>query len=175
MAEYVKATLAELPADASVPVGSRGWVTVGDKIYEWDGDSWVLKSIGGSALVVPGIGSAQTFTRFYDLSTTFSATTHYEEFTAADNILMINVTAYTATAQARQSDEYCRVLCDAPDPLTASLMLALTGGVGLNMGWETLGPTERYTRVFTRYLTSLALLPINEAQKVMVTFIKGGA
>src|SRR3990172_7690254 len=56
MAEYVKATLAELQAisdanPAAIPVGAKGWVTTGDKIYEWDGDSWVLKSIAGAALV----------------------------------------------------------------------------------------------------------------------------
>src|SRR3990172_11857005 len=54
MAEYVKSTLAELPTDASVPSGAKGWVTTGDKIYEWDGDSWVLKSIAGAALVTDG-------------------------------------------------------------------------------------------------------------------------
>jgi hypothetical protein len=155
-----------------------------DRIYETDtkdeykcfgGDDWGRISIGGAGLVILGIGAAETFTRFYDLAATYAATTHYEEFTEADNIRAIIVTPYSATGTALQADEYCRVLCDAPDAMTAGLFLALTGGVGLDMGWETTGTTKPFSRVFSSYLTSLALLPVNDAMKVMVTFIKGGA
>jgi hypothetical protein len=51
MAEYVGTAAATKPTDASVPTGAKYWETDTDKIYEWDGDSWVLKSVGGAALV----------------------------------------------------------------------------------------------------------------------------
>jgi hypothetical protein len=55
-AKYVVDTLAELEAistanPAAIPVDAVGFVMTGDKRYEWDGDSWVLKSIGGAGLV----------------------------------------------------------------------------------------------------------------------------
>ena len=56
MAEYVVATFAALQAisdanPAAIPVGSKGWAMTDDKIYEWDGDSWVLRSIAGAGVV----------------------------------------------------------------------------------------------------------------------------
>jgi hypothetical protein len=54
-AKYVVDTLAELEAisDANptaIPAEAVGLVRIGDKRYEWDGDSWVLKSVDGAAL-----------------------------------------------------------------------------------------------------------------------------
>jgi hypothetical protein len=55
-AKYVVDTLAELEAISTanpdaIPADAVGLVRIGDKRYEWDGDSWVLKSVGGAALI----------------------------------------------------------------------------------------------------------------------------
>jgi hypothetical protein len=126
MAEYVGTSAATKPTDASVPTGSKYWESDTDKIYEWDGDSWVLKSIGGAGLVTTSVGSITHVREQQNLDAT--AVTFDFSATPIRGMTVISINDGTTTEEYNSAV----IVIDPPNAAVRDAWLAETGDVAVD-------------------------------------------